>query len=111
MSPSAMSPAWMEGSSSGRALFVPAQAAHARQVGDDQIAPDPEQWAADAVSLARLAPDVEVAHQRSIARRSPRDRVGRPARSRQAGVASVGRLAWTCSMARRISSRPDGSKS
>ena len=87
------------------------QAAHARQVGDDQIAADAEQWAADAVSLARLAPDVEVAHQRSIARRSPRDRVGRPASRRQAGVASVGRLAWTCSMARRSSSRPDGSKS
>ena len=43
------------------------QAAHARQVGDDQIAAGPEQWAADAVSLARLAPDVELAHQRSIA--------------------------------------------
>ena len=87
------------------------QAAHAGQVGDDQIAADPEQRAADAVSLARLAPDVEVAHQRSIARRPPGDRVPRLASRPQAGVTSVGRLAVTCSMARRNSSRPDGSKS
>ena len=51
-----------------------------------------------------------VAHRRSIARRGRRRRAARAGRG-QAGRPRRGRVAATCSIARRSSSRPDGSNS
>ena len=74
---------------------------------DHEVAANPEQRAIDAVAFARVAPDVEGPHGRSIARGPCRER-GDPG---QPATASTGRLAVTCSIARRRSSSPDGSNS
>jgi hypothetical protein len=84
------------------------------RIGDDQVAARRDQRHLDGVTVARLAADMErpevagLAHRRSMARSSCRHRSGT---GRQVVTASRGRAAVTCSMARRRSSRPDGSKS
>ena len=61
-------------------------------IRDDQIATKTDERTIDRVPIARLAPDVELA-------------------IHQLATTSGGRAAATCSIARRRSSNPDGSKS
>ena len=78
----------------------------ASEVGRDEIAGRADQAAVDAVALARDPLDVEGTHR-------PKHRMAGGARRAQGqtGAASAGRVEATCSMARRSSSRPDGSNS
>ena len=87
-------------------------------VGDDQVAADAEHRPLEAVAVTRVAADMEgtgTAHRQSMAwHRSRRPSEATPARRRAAqemSAVSAGRSSVTCSMARRSSSSPDGSKS
>jgi hypothetical protein len=90
------------------------EAADAGRVGDDQVAARPDQRHLDGVPIARLASDMErpevagLAHPRSMACRQDRHR---PRDGGQVVIGSRELAAVTCSIARRSSSSPDGSKS
>src|SRR4029079_8657704 len=89
------------------------------KVGDGQVATDPEKRVVDGVPLAGGPADMEVARTVGGARTVEvrvrggvhRRRMARAGERRQPAVASVGRSAATCSIARRSSSSPAGSNS
>ena len=95
----------------GRALGIHpgGQSADRGHVGHDDVAADAGQARLDLVAFARRPPDVEIAGPRDVDQH--RRSIARGRRGRQAPTTSAGRLAAMWSMARRSSSRPDGSNS
>src|SRR6185503_13181560 len=89
------------------------EGADRREIGDRQVATEPEQRVVDAVALAGGPADVEVARtvEGPVRGAVHRRRMARAGWRRQTAETSRGRSAATCSIARRRSSRPAGSNS